>query len=115
MYHEIVNGHRKSRKSYCIDQNAAIVPHAAMMTPVTSRNPSQKPQRRARAIFAEMGPMTHSKNEENAPRKAIMEENSGTKIDTTTEHSVNKARSTAVKMWFNVRPPLVLVTADSMS
>ena len=41
--------------------------------------------------------MTQSRNAENDPRKAIIELNSGTRIETITETTVKMARSTTVK------------------
>lgn len=81
---------------HCIDQNAAIVPHVAMISPLARTKPSHQLQCPASAIFADTGPMTQSRNDENAPKNAIIELNPGTKIDTATEHIVKSVRSTRV-------------------
>lgn len=73
------------------------------MTPVTSRKPSQRVQRPASATFADTGPMTHSRNAEKDPRNAIIELNSGTRIETVTDTMVKSARSMVVKIRFRAR------------
>ena len=65
----------------------------AITTAVTNKNTSQRFARPLRAIFAETGPITHKRNAENAPRKAIMELNSGTRIDTATERKAYASQS----------------------
>lgn len=74
-----------------------MVPHVAMMTAVANKTASHNLQRPVKATFADTGPMTQRRNAENDPRKAIIELNSGTRMEATTETMVNIARSTVVK------------------
>lgn len=80
--------------------NAATVPQIAMMTPRTRTQPSKTPHLPASAIFADTGPITHNRKAEKEPRKAIIELNSGTRIDTPTDSAV---RTTLWKTARNLR------------
>lgn len=46
--------------------------------------------------MADTGPMTHNRNDVNAPRNAIIELKSGRRIDTVTEQRVKSVRSTTM-------------------
>jgi hypothetical protein len=63
------------------------------MTAVSSKNASQGPHLPVIATLADTGPITQIKNAEKEPRNAIIELNSGTRMETATESEVNKARS----------------------
>lgn len=72
---------------------AAIVPQTVITTAIKSRAPSFHLHFRSSAIFADTGPITQSKNAENAPTNAIIELNSGKKIETATAEHVKAVRS----------------------
>lgn len=92
----------KEKPNQVVDQNAAIVPQIAITVATPKNTTSQNEARPAIATFAEIGPITQSKKEENEPRKAIIELNSGTKIDTPIENMTNIVRSMIVNVRFRV-------------
>lgn len=74
---------------YC-GRKAAMVPHIAITIPKPRTPASKMEQWPASMIFAEIGPITHNINAENAPRNAITELNSGIRMEKTTERTVTR-------------------------
>jgi hypothetical protein len=79
-------------------QKAAAVPQTAMMIAETRTILSNIPYRPVSAIFAEIGPITQMINAENEPRNAIMEPNSGIRIDIPTDVNVNRTLSVTINI-----------------
>lgn len=80
--------------------NAQIEPQTAMDAVMVSSTASVHPHLRSppfSATFAHSGPMTHMRNENVAPRTAMTDANSGTRIETVTAASASTMRSTATR------------------
>ena len=82
---------------------AATVPQAALTTAKIINPTSCTAKRRSKAIFAATGPMTQRTNAEKAPTKAIMEPNSGMKMDTATVRQAKTDRSMTMRWFFTRR------------
>jgi hypothetical protein len=85
-----------------IAQKAVIVPQTAMMLAIPNTTLSNVPQRPVRTTLAKMGPIIHNMKAERDPRRAIMELNPGTRMDTPTDSKVNPTRSTAVSTHLSI-------------
>lgn len=94
---------KNTTAAFYVDQNAAMVPHAAITTAMTNKIMSQTPHLPSMALFADIGPMTHSMKAEKDPRKAITMLNSGTRMETPTDRNANIMRSTTVRIRLSVR------------
>lgn len=82
---------------------AAIVPHVVLAMANIISPTSFAPYRRVNAILAATGPMTHSTNAEKDPTKAIIELNSGMKMDTATARHAKTVRSTKMRKGLKIR------------
>jgi len=80
----------KQHSSIYLVEKAATVPQIAFITPTARTTPSKMLQRPASMILAATGPITHSMKAEKEPRNAIIELNSGTRIETRIESDVTK-------------------------
>lgn len=86
-----------------VDRKAAPVPHIAITDASASKNPSHSPHFRSRATFADIGPITARMKAENEPRIAIIELNSGTRIETVIARQTSITRSKMSKMRLNAQ------------
>lgn len=81
-----------SQDAFGFYQNVTVVPHAAITTPVAMIIPSKGVQTPSITTLATTGPTMDNMNAEKDPRMAIMELNSGIKMDTTTTAPVRRMR-----------------------
>ena len=81
---------------------AAIVPQVAITNAIRRRTASSQLHFPSNATFADTGPITHNKNAEKEPRKAIIALNSGMKIENATAMSANTDLSTTIKIWLSM-------------
>lgn len=79
-----------------------MVPQIAMTLVTTSTNASNGRHRPVSAICAAIGPITQIVMAAKEPRKAIMELKFGTRIDTLTDSTGRRIRSTTMKICFIV-------------
>jgi hypothetical protein len=86
---------------YVIYVNADKVPQAAMTIAMSNSVPSNHPHLPSIDILAAKGPMIQSTNAEKEPKKAIIDPNSGMKIDTATDNAVMTTRCTIPRSRFN--------------
>lgn len=103
-FHDGIQIDSKHFENYVADQNAATVPHVAMMIAPIKIMRSNLEAWPARAIFAEMGPITQRRNDEKDPRKAIIELNSGTTTETATERAAIAVLSRIVRIRLRMNP-----------